>query len=202
MNQTHYRFRTPCGGSRHRLLSRRCCCRSRSLGSRVAQDATPAAGASAAASHQRSRGARLDGEEVTLYTLTNANGMEVKITTYGGIITSVVVPDRDGNMENVTLGFTNLDEYLEGHPYFGQITGRYANRIARGTFHIGDENFYLALNNGPNSLHGGEKGFDKQVWAAEEVSRRRRSWRQAEPCQSGHGRGLSRQSGRRRSPTR
>ena len=106
----------------------------------------------------------------TLYTLTNANGMEVKITNYGGIITSVVVPDRDGNMEDVTLGFTTLDEYLEGHPYFGNITGRYANRIARGTFDIDDEKFYLALNNGPNTLHGGEKGFDKQVWAAEEVS--------------------------------
>ena len=86
---------------------------------------------------------------MTLYTLTNANGMEVKITNYGGIITSVVVPDRDGNMENVTLGFTTLDEYVEGHPYFGNITGRYANRIARGTFDIDDENFYLALNNGP-----------------------------------------------------
>jgi len=135
----------------------------------VAQDATPAAEAGAQGISSESWG-EVDGEEVTLYTLTNANGMEVKITNYGGIITSVVVPDRDGEMENVTLGFTSLDEYVAGHPYFGTITGRYANRIARGTFDIDDENFYLALNNGPNSLHGGDRGFDKHVWAAEEVS--------------------------------
>jgi aldose 1-epimerase len=134
-----------------------------------AQSATPAAEAGAEGITSESWG-EVEGEEVTLYTLTNANGMEVKVTNYGGIITSVVVPDRDGNMENVTLGFTTLDEYVEGHPYFGTITGRYANRIARGTFDIDDENFYLALNNGPNTLHGGEKGFDKVVWAAEEVS--------------------------------
>src|SRR5690606_10587687 len=111
-----------------------------------------------------------DGEEVKLFTLTNANGMEVKITNYGGIITSVVVPDRDGALENVTLGFDNLDAYVAGHPYFGNITGRYANRIARGTFRIGDETYYLALNSGPNTLHGGDKGFDKVVWAAEELT--------------------------------
>lgn len=138
----------------------------------AAQDATPAPRASPAAGvgvSSESWG-EVDGEQVSLFTLTNANGMEIKITNYGGIITSVVVPDRDGNMENVTLGFTTLDEYVEGHPYFGNITGRYANRIARGTFDIDDENFYLALNNGPNTLHGGEVGFDKVVWAAEEVS--------------------------------
>jgi aldose 1-epimerase len=135
----------------------------------VAQSATPAAGTGAEGITSEPWG-EVEGEEVTLYTLTNANGMEVKITNYGGIITSVLVPDRDGTMDNVTLGFTNLDEYVEGHPYFGNITGRYANRIARGTFDIDDENFYLALNNGPNTLHGGEKGFDKHVWAAEEVS--------------------------------
>jgi aldose 1-epimerase len=135
----------------------------------TAQSATPAAEVGADLISSEPWG-EVEGEEVTLYTLTNPNGMEVKITNYGGIITSVVVPDRDGNMENVTLGFTTLDEYVEGHPYFGNITGRYANRIARGTFDIDDENFYLALNNGPNTLHGGEKGFDKVVWAAEEVS--------------------------------
>jgi aldose 1-epimerase len=135
----------------------------------AAQDATPTAEAGAGGLSSEPWG-EVEGEEVTLYTLTNANGMEVKITNYGGIITSVVVPDRDGNRENVTLGFTTLDEYVEGHPYFGNITGRYANRIARGTFDIEDEDFYLALNNGPNTLHGGEKGFDKYVWAAEEVT--------------------------------
>ncbi len=134
----------------------------------TAQDATPMTGSEAGIVSEA--WGEVDGEEVMLFTLTNANGMEVKITNYGGIITSVVVPDRDGNMDNVTLGFTTLDEYVEGHPYFGNITGRYANRIARGTFDIDDENFYLALNNGPNTLHGGEKGFDKVVWAAEEVT--------------------------------
>lgn len=134
----------------------------------TAQDATPMTGGEVGIVSEA--WGEVEGEEVMLYTLTNANGMEVKITNYGGIITSVVVPDRDGDMENVTLGFTTLDEYVEGHPYFGNITGRYANRIARGTFDIDDENFYLALNNGPNTLHGGEKGFDKVVWAAEEVS--------------------------------
>ena len=111
----------------------------------------------------------VEGQTVDLYTLTNANGMEVKIMTYGGIVHSIRVPDRDGNMANVALGFATLDEYVEGNPYFGTITGRYANRIARGTFTLDGERYYLALNNGPNHLHGGEKGFDKYVWAAEEV---------------------------------
>ena len=132
----------------------------------VAQDAT----AAAAAGITSEPWGEVDGEAVTLYTLTNATGMEVKITNYGGIITSVMVPDRDGNMADVTLGFDNLDEYVAGHPYFGNITGRYANRIARGTFDIDGEDFYLAVNNAPNTLHGGVKGFDKVVWAAEEMT--------------------------------
>jgi aldose 1-epimerase len=134
----------------------------------IAQDATPMAEGEAGIASEA--WGEVDGEQVTLYTLTNANGMEVQLTNYGGIITSVLVPDRDGAMVNVTLGFDNLDDYVAGHPYFGNITGRYANRIARGTFDIDDENFYLALNNGPNTLHGGVVGFDKVVWAAEEVS--------------------------------
>lgn len=110
-----------------------------------------------------------DGEAVDLYTLTNANGMVVKITTYGGIITEVWVPDAEGKMGNVTLGFASLDGYLAGHPYFGTITGRYANRIAGGKFTVAGAEYTLAQNNGPNSLHGGEKGFDKFVWAAETI---------------------------------
>lgn len=131
----------------------------------AAQDATPAVDAGIASEPW----GEVQGEEVTLFTLTNANGMEVKITNYGGIITSVVVPDNQGAMENVTLGFDNLDDYLAGHPYFGTITGRYANRIARGAFEIGGEKYYLALNNNTNALHGGVVGFDKVVWDAEEV---------------------------------
>lgn len=134
-----------------------------------AQDATPMAETGEASVTSEPFG-EVDGEAVDLYTLTNANGMEVRIMTYGGIIQSIAVPDRDGNVENVTLGFNTLDDYLAGHPYFGTITGRYANRIARGAFSIGDETFQLAINNDPNSLHGGEKGFDKYVWAAAEAS--------------------------------
>lgn len=112
----------------------------------------------------------VEGQTVELYTLTNANGMEVKIMTYGGIVQSIRVPDRDGTMANVALGFDNLDDYVTSNPYFGCITGRYANRIARGTFTLEGERYFLALNNGPNHLHGGDKGFDKYVWSAEEIN--------------------------------
>ena len=129
---------------------------------------TPAAGAAGITSE--AFGETADGEAVELYTLTNANGMEVKVMTYGGIIQSVRVPDRDGNLVNVTLNAPDLEGYLDGHPYFGNITGRYANRIARGTFTLDGETYRLALNNGENTLHGGEVGFDKVVWEATEVT--------------------------------
>jgi aldose 1-epimerase len=113
----------------------------------------------------------VEGEAVELYTLTNANGMEIKVMTYGGIITSVTVPDRDGNLANVTLNRPTLEDYAAGNPtYFGCITGRYANRIARGTFTLDGEMHRLALNNGENTLHGGEVGFDKVIWEATEVT--------------------------------
>ncbi|CAA9552602.1 MAG: Aldose 1-epimerase [uncultured Thermomicrobiales bacterium] len=111
----------------------------------------------------------VEGASVDLYTLTNPNGMEVSIMTYGGIVQSIRVPDRDGEMANVALGFATLDEYVAGNPYFGSITGRYANRIARGTFTIDGETYRLALNNEENHLHGGEVGFDKVVWGAQAV---------------------------------
>ncbi len=95
--------------------------------------------------------------------------MEVKITTYGGIVQSIRVPDRRGNLDNVALGFDNLGDYIEMNPYFGTITGRYANRIAEGTFELNGQTYTLPINNEPNSLHGGDKGFDKFVWEAEEV---------------------------------
>jgi aldose 1-epimerase len=128
-----------------------------------------AAGASATAAPSITSepfGVTPDGEAVDLYTLTNSNGMEVKVITYGGIMQSVKVPDRDGNFENVNLGFDNLQDYVERSPYFGCITGRYANRIANGEFELDGVTYTLAKNNGPNSLHGGNKGFDKRVWAA------------------------------------
>jgi aldose 1-epimerase len=107
-----------------------------------------------------------DGTVVHRYTLTNARGMEVKLITYGGAIQSLRVPDRHGRKANVTLGFSTLDGYLStGNPYFGCITGRYANRIALGTFTLDGVTYHLPINNPPNSLHGGDVGFDKHIWA-------------------------------------
>ncbi len=108
-----------------------------------------------------------DGREVHLYTLINDNGMEVRITNYGGIITSLKVPGSDGVSENVVLGFDNLDDYLSGHPYFGALIGRYGNRIANGRFEIDGTEYQLTINDGNNHLHGGEVGFDKVLWDAE-----------------------------------
>jgi aldose 1-epimerase len=112
---------------------------------------------------------KADGKDVYLYTLTNANGMQVKITSYGGTVTSIMVPDRQGKMADVVLGFDNLDDYISKSPYFGCIVGRYGNRIANGKFTLNDKEYKLAQNNGPNNLHGGVKSFDKVVWDAEPV---------------------------------
>ena len=107
-----------------------------------------------------------DGTPVKLFTLSNSKGMVAKITTYGAIITDLRVPDRNGKIGNVVLGFDNLDQYLKGHPFFGAVAGRVANRIARGRFRLDGQEYHLATNNGPNHLHGGIKGFDKVVWNA------------------------------------
>jgi aldose 1-epimerase len=111
-----------------------------------------------------------DGTAVDLYTLTNSNGMKVKIITYGGIITELWVPDRDGKLDDVVLGFDDLKGYLAGHPYFGAIVGRVGNRIAKGKFTLDGKEYTLATNNGPNHLHGGKIGFDKKVWKAQAIS--------------------------------
>jgi aldose 1-epimerase len=106
------------------------------------------------------------GRPVEQLTLTNRNGVEVRAITYGGIITSIKTPDRSGAMGDIVLGFDAIDGYLGGHPYFGAIVGRYGNRIAKGRFTIDTQEYTLATNNGPNHLHGGIKGFDKQMWTA------------------------------------
>jgi aldose 1-epimerase len=111
-----------------------------------------------------------DGTPVDLYTLTNANGLEAKITTYGGAVVSLLAPDQSGNFDDIVLGLETLEDYIEESPYFGCIAGRYANRIAKGTFTLNDVEYTLAQNDGENHLHGGLKGFDKVVWAAEERS--------------------------------
>jgi aldose 1-epimerase len=109
----------------------------------------------------------VDGKPVYLYILTNVKGDVIKITNYGATITSWVTPDKNGNKSSVVLGFDSLSGYLAKPPYFGAIVGRYGNRIAKGKFKIGDSTYTLAVNNGVNALHGGLKGFDKQVWDAD-----------------------------------
>jgi aldose 1-epimerase len=103
---------------------------------------------------------------VKVYTLANANGVELRAMNYGGIILSLRVPDRDGRFDDIVLGYESLDEYLEESPYFGAIVGRYANRIAGGRFTLNGKTYKLATNNGPNHLHGGTVGFDQRVWDA------------------------------------
>ena len=106
------------------------------------------------------------GQLVKLYTLTNANGVELRAMNYGGIILSLRVPDRNGQFDDIVLGYETLDKYLDESPYFGAIVGRYANRIAGGRFTLNGKTYELATNNGPNHLHGGTVGFDKRVWEA------------------------------------
>ncbi len=110
-----------------------------------------------------------DGKQVDLYTLTNNNGIRARITNFGGILVSLEVPDRDGNLADITLGFGKLDGYLGEHPYFGAIVGRYANRIGKAAFKLDNVEYKLAANNGENHLHGGIKGFDKKVWRLEDI---------------------------------
>jgi aldose 1-epimerase len=110
-----------------------------------------------------------DGTSVDIYTLRNASGLEARIMTYGAILVSLKVPDRNGVLADVNLGFDNFEGYLGTHPYFGAIIGRYGNRIAKARFTLDGVEYRLAANNNGNTLHGGIKGFDKVVWTAEPV---------------------------------
>ena len=110
-----------------------------------------------------------DGIRVDLFTLDNFQGVTAKITNYGGIVVSLLTPDRRGEKSDIVLGYDTLEEYIRNNPYFGSIVGRYANRIAGGRFTLEEKEYILAKNNGENHLHGGMKGFDKVVWKAEEI---------------------------------
>jgi aldose 1-epimerase len=110
---------------------------------------------------------QVDGKSVDIYTLTNSKGMVARITNYGAIVTSLLVPDRNGTLGDVVLGFDNVNDYVEKSPYFGAIVGRVANRIANATFQLEGKTYKLAANNPPHHLHGGKKGWDKVIWVAE-----------------------------------
>ncbi len=130
----------------------------------------PTVGGKKAGIEKQPFGKTADGKKVDLYTLTNTNGLTAKITNYGGIVTSLQVPDSNGNFTDIVLGYDNLDDYIKNNsPYFGAIVGRFAGRIAKGKFTLKGVEYKLATNNGPNHLHGGIKAFDKVVWDAEQM---------------------------------
>jgi aldose 1-epimerase len=109
------------------------------------------------------------GEKIDRYTLKNQKGMEVNIITYGGIISSLKVPNKAGVSEEVVIGFNSLEQYMKPNPYFGALIGRYGNRIAKGKFTLDGKEYSLAINNAPNALHGGPEGFHRAVWTAAEA---------------------------------
>ena len=110
-----------------------------------------------------------DGQKVGVFHLRNASGMEVDVITYGGAVQSIKVPDKNGHIADVALGFDNLNDYLHTDTYFGALIGRYGNRIAKGEFALDGKTYHLPINNGPNTLHGGPKGFNTKVWAASPI---------------------------------
>jgi aldose 1-epimerase len=145
------------------------CTKDRPAADSSAATAAPAPATGGGASVTRaSFGTTPDGTPVDVYTLTNAHGIRMRVLTYGGIVQSLETPDRAGKLDDVVLGFDDLQGYVKSSPYFGAIVGRYGNRIAGGRFTLDGKTYKLATNNGPNALHGGIKGFDKVVWAAQQ----------------------------------
>jgi aldose 1-epimerase len=118
----------------------------------------------------KSFGKTTDGKPIQLYTLTNKNGMEADIATYGGTVIRLLARDRTGKLSDVALGFGTIKPYFTTTTFFGALIGRYANRIAKGQFTLDGKTYKLAKNNPPNTLHGGKKGFDKQMWTVEVLS--------------------------------
>ncbi|WP_072403253.1 aldose epimerase family protein [Flaviramulus basaltis] len=110
-----------------------------------------------------------DGISIEQYALKNANGIEMNVITYGGRITSLKVPNKNGDLENVVLGFDNIEDYQKDNPFFGALIGRYGNRIAKGKFTLEGNEYNLATNDGSNHLHGGVNGYDRVIWKAEPI---------------------------------
>ena len=113
----------------------------------------------------------IEGKEVVLYTLTNSHGNVVKLTNLGATVVWISVPDKNGKKENINFGYETLEGYINGDPYFGAVIGQYSNRIAKGKFILDSVEYTLALNNGPNTLHGGPGGWHSVVWDAEEITK-------------------------------
>jgi len=128
---------------------------------------SPAAGLS---SEKTLFGTMPDGSKVDKYTFRNAHQMEVSILSYGGIVQSIVIPDKSGKPADVVLGFDKLDDYLKPNPFFGAIIGRYGNRVAKGQFTLNGKHYQIPTNDGSNALHGGPEGFDKKLWEAASIS--------------------------------
>ncbi len=120
--------------------------------------------------HTEPFGRTPDGQEVFVYTLASSKGLRARITNFGAILVSMVTPDRTGNLQDVTLGYDDLDGYVNQQSYFGATIGRYANRIGNARFVLDGVEYRLTANEGPNQLHGGKKGFDKVLWKTEEVT--------------------------------
>jgi aldose 1-epimerase len=134
------------------------------IGCATANDGQPSAARPASQISRESFGKTADGKAVDLFTLRNSRAAEVRIMTYGGIVVSFKVSDKNGKLGDVVLGYDNLEGYIRNSPYFGSLVGRYGNRIARGKFTLDGQQYSLVTNNYPNALHGGLKGFDKVVW--------------------------------------
>lgn len=117
-----------------------------------------------------------EGEYITAYTLTNSNGLSATILDYGAILVNFLTPDRNGKLADINLACANYESYAKESPYFGAIVGRYGNRIALGKFSLDQEDFTLAVNNAPNHLHGGDEGFDKKIWDAEDHANGDAAW--------------------------